>query len=245
MAVPFTIDFTAPNAPTNVNAAPVTLLRAPEADAVQITWTPVSTAPENLVRQELWMNDGVDWTRIAYWTDPAVASYTYPFPRSGKNILYQLNQIVRSGSNTLTGLWGSDTAQVNLAHLSLVSVKAPQTRRVSIRAWPSQRRTFTQNQDWHYPAGGTNPIELPGSLRGRDWSLSGQLYDREDGVTAEQTMEDFVTLFDTYDIFCLRDPRGSKDFCRFNGNPTDNFGKGGVRHELDFQVRKVAYVEGA
>jgi hypothetical protein len=87
MAVPFTIDFTAPNAPTNVNAAPVTLLRAPEADAVQITWTPVSTAPENLVRQELWMNDGVDWTRIAYWTDPAVASYTYPFPRSGKNIL--------------------------------------------------------------------------------------------------------------------------------------------------------------
>ncbi len=246
MATPFTINFTAPAAPTNVTATPVTLLRAPEPDAVQITWTAVSTAPENLVRQELWANDGVSWTRIAYWTDPAVTSYTYPFPRSGKNILYQLNQVVNvAGGGTQTGLWGSATATVNLTHISLVSVKSPQTLRVSIKAWPSQRVTLTQTQDWHTPAGGTDMKELPGSIRSREISLSGQLYDRSDGVTAEQTWQDFQDLFDTNDIFCVRDPRGGKWFSRFLGNPSSTYGKGGVRHELDFVVRRVSYTEGA
>jgi hypothetical protein len=251
MANAFTIDFTAPAAVTNLTAIPYTLLRAPEPDAVFISWLPVATAPENLIRQELWMTDGTTgpdglaiWTKLGWWTDPSVRTYLYPYPASNKNVLYQINQVVRSGASTLTGLWGNDAAQVTLNHISLVSVLAPQTRRVAIMAWPTERETLVQEQDWHVPAGGTNYIELPGSLRGREVNMSGQLFDRPDGVTAEQTMQDFRNLFDTKDIFCARDPRGGKWFARFLGNPTSNYGKGGVRHELDFNIRRVAFVEG-
>jgi hypothetical protein len=243
MPAPFTIDFTAPDAPSNVNAVGFKILRAPDADAAKITWTPVDTPPENLIRQELWANDGVEWIRIASWNDPAVHEYIYPFPRSRKLILYQLNQIVRSGSLTRTGLWGSDTLQLDINHISLVSINAPHTRRVEIMAWPDAQEVLTQNQDWHYPAGGRNPIELPGSLRGRDIPLSAQLFDRTDGITAEQTWDDFKTLFDTRDIFCTRYPRGGKWFSRFNGNVTNRYGKGGVRSNIDFAVRQVAYDE--
>jgi hypothetical protein len=244
MPVPFTIDFTAPNAPTNVVATPLKLLRAPEFDAAQITWSPVTTPPENLLRQELWMNDGVDWTRIGYWSDPAVKSFVYPFPRSRKSILYQINQIVRVGAATQTGLWGADDLTVTLNHLSLVSIREPQTIRFAASAWESQRVAFKQAQDWHFPAGGRDPVEMPGSLSNREVSISPQLYDRVDGVTAEQSYLDFETLFDSKHIFCLRDPRGNKWFSRFLGDPTDTFGKGGVRHNFDIQVRRVAYQEG-
>jgi hypothetical protein len=245
MPTSFTIDFTAPNAPTNVTATPVKLLRAPDDDAVMITWLPVATAPENLVQQELWVTDGLKANRIAYWSDPAVHSYLYPFPPAKKNLLYRIHEVVRSGSSTLTGLHGIDAAQVNMQHLSLVSAVAPLTHRVAIAAWPNQRVTLNQQQDWHTPAGGTTMIELPGSLRSREINLSGQLWDRPDGVTADQSWQDLQDLFDTRETFCVRDPRGGKWFCRFLGDLTANYGKGGVRYELDFNVRKVAFVEGA
>jgi hypothetical protein len=242
MSTPFSIDFTAPAAPTSLTLTPVTVGLDPSAAALDLAWTPVSTAPENLYRIEVWANDGDGWILVAWFSDPAVTTFRYHFPRSGVDTTYRVLQRVWSGSNLLTGLWAEAHVILSFPFISLVSVKFPETRRVPIRYWPNQQEQWAQTQDWHIPAGGTHYVEMAGSLRNDDVSLSAQFID-EVGRTAEQCYLALKGLFRVTDPFAVRDPRGHKWFARFSGNPSMDYGKGGVRYSTTFNVRQIAHVE--
>ena len=248
MPVPFTIDFTAPGATGNLVAT--TLLQLYDhpsfPSSVRLTWNPIETAPENVEKIEIWAIDSYGATRIARFTDPAVSAFTYHYPRSAQNTTYQVIQFIRSGGNILVGLWGQASATVTLTILSIVSVSSPVSLRVAVDAWPTFREKLTQSQEWSVPAGGSDYVEQAGSLRGRDLSLSGQLYDRADGsnVTAQDTRAALSALFDTRDITCVRDPRGNKWFARFMGDIDLDYGKGGVRYNATWSMRRVAHAEG-
>jgi hypothetical protein len=248
MPVPFTIDFTAPGVASNVTLATLAqLFDVPGyPSSVRLTWSTIPTAPENIDRIEIWALDDVQVTRIARFTDPAVSQFTYHYPRSGKNTTYQIFQFVKGASGAVTaGLWAQVAAQITLPYISMVNTAAPISRRVVFDAWDSFRERLLQTQEWQIPAGGSNYIELAGSLRGRDLPMSASLYDRADGVTAQQLKSAFTTLFDTRDPICVRHPRGDKWFSRFNGDAEVDYLPGGVRYRLSWTMRRIAYTEGA
>lgn len=249
MPVPFTIDFTAPTASGNLTLAAITRTLDPVGypNSVRLTWVAIPSAPENVDRIEIWMSDSYESKRIARFTDPAVTTYVYHFPRSGDVVEYQIIQFLKSGASILTGLWGISTMTLTFPFIHLASVVSPATLRLPIRYWTSQQETLTQTQEWQLPAGGTEYIEVSGSLRGKEFSVSGQLIDQQDGsgITAEQLARMFRDMFKTRDIFCYRNPRGHKEFIRPLGNPTLPHLPGTVRYTLSFNVRTVAYAEGA
>jgi hypothetical protein len=248
MAIPFTIDFTAPGATGNLTLAAITRTLDPTGypNAIRLTWLPVTTAPENIDRIEIWMSDSQDTRRIARFTNPAVTTYVYHFPRSGDNTEYYIIQFLKSGTNVLTGLWGIASMTLSFPFIHLASVKSPATLRLPIQYWTNQQETLTQTQDWQLPAGGTEYIEVSGSLRGTEFAVTGQLIDAQDasGITAEQLAAMFRAMFKTRDIFCYRNPRGHKLFIRPLGNPTLPHLPGTIRYTLSFNVRTVAYTEG-
>jgi hypothetical protein len=254
----FSVSYTAPAAPNNLQAVPFAMPTDPVATGVVLTWDTLGTDPLQHQYTEVWINEGGDDIRVARIADVAVTSFFYPFPRSGIDVEYKVRQIVNTGGNTVeNGLFAQAFARVDLTHLSLVSVIAPSSRRVTIQAWPSQSEVLTQpEQAWHLPAGGRDYVEIPTRIRGRDLSWSGQIFDRQDesGITADDEAQRLRDLFDgiydavtdvvTPDILCARDPRGGKWFVRFNGNLTLSYGKGGVRYDASFGLRRLAYTEG-
>jgi hypothetical protein len=244
MSTPFTISFTAPNAPSNLTLTPVTVSPDPGVAAVDLKWTAVGTAPENLERIEIWVNDyKYGWILAQYFTDPSVTTWRYHYPRSGKATTYRVLQRVRSGSSTLTGLWAEATTTVTFPFISLVSIQFPNTRRASAKYWPNQSEQRLQTQDWHLPAGGSKYVEFTGSLRSSDLSLSAQYMDETGGPTAEAQKEALDALFDVTDPVCVRDPRGHKTFARFSGGYTWDFLKGTVRYATSFTMREIAHTE--
>lgn len=247
MPVPFTIDFTAPNAATSLTATPVTVSPDPSTAAVDLAWGGISTSPENTERIEIWAeetnNEGVVVNnRVAYFTNPAIASFRWHFPRSGIATTYRVIQVVRSGGSTLNGLWATVVQTVTFPFLSLVSVKRPLTHRIPIRYWTTQRESLLQSQEWQLPAGGANFVEQTGSLAGAEFPLTFQFIE-ETGLTAEQQMQLVRLVFYGKDTMGFRDPRGHKHFGRFNGNVSADYGKGGVRYSGDFTFRRTSYAE--
>jgi hypothetical protein len=246
MAVPFTIDFTAPGSAGNLNATTVMRTLDPTGwpNSIRLTWLPLPTAPENIDRIEIWLSDGVDVKRILRFTDPALTTYTYSFPRSGKISEFTIYQFLKDGT---VGLWGIDTQSVSFPYIHIVSVTDPASLRLPVQYWPSQRESLTQTQEWQLPAGGTEYIELAGSLRGKEFVIQGQLIDAQDGsgVTAEDIAEMFRNLWTKRHIWCYRNPRGHKLFVRPMGNAGLSHEKGSVRYLLDVSVRTVAHTEGA
>jgi hypothetical protein len=244
MSTPFTIDYTSPGAPSNLVVTPVTVSPDPGTAAADLTWTGVSTSPENLERIEIWVNDQDEGWILAQWfTDPGVNFFRYHYPRSGVATTYRVLERVFSGSNVLTGLWAEEAATVTFPFISFVSVRFPNTRRAHTRYWPNQRESRGQSQDWHVPAGGRNYVEFAGSLRSTDLSLSAQYIDESGGSTAEAQKRALDALFDVTDPICVRDPRGHKWFTRFNGSLNWEYGKGGVRYSADFSMRKITHTE--
>jgi hypothetical protein len=248
MPVPFVVDFTAPSASGNLTLAAITRTLDPVGypNTVRLTWNAIPEAPENVDRVEIWMSDSIETKRIARFTDPAVTSYVYHFPRSGSSTEYYIIEFIKSGSAILTGLWGIASMTVVFPFIHLASVKSPATLRLPIQYWTSQQETLTQTQEWQLPAGGTEYIEVSGSLRGAEFAVTGQLIDAQDGsgITAEQLAKMFRDMFKTRDIFCYRNPRGHKHFIRPLGNVTLPHLPGTVRYTMSFNVRTVAYTEG-
>jgi hypothetical protein len=243
----FTVTFVAPPVPGNVQAVPVTVGDESAPTAVLISWDAVSTSPENLESIEIWMRDSRDDKRIARFTDPGATAFLYHYPREGEIVEYRVRQRVRSGSNVTDGLFGTAETQINLDRISLISVNNPYGERLYLQAWSSQRINLLQEQNWQVPAGGTDYVEIPGLLRGREIVVSLQFFDAQDGSgrTAEDDLEMLYTMFDGRDILCLRDARRGKWFGRISGNPSVAYGKGGVRATADITLRRVAFDEGA
>jgi hypothetical protein len=249
-ATPFTIDFTSPAAPTALAVTPLAFSFDPAANysSHRLTWVPVSTAPENIARIEIWSIDVYQTTRIAWFTDPSVATFDYHFPRFSTPIEYQIHQIVRAaGGGTLTGLWGN-IAGNTIANrcLSIVSVINPVAHRITFEAWSDFGEQLTQSQEWQIPAGGQNYFEVGGSLRGRDMNLSVMMHNRSDGVTALQEKIALETIFDAIppETMCLRHPRGGKWFGRFNGNWSLPYIYGGERYSASGGFRRTSFKEG-
>jgi hypothetical protein len=248
---PFTIDFTSPAAPSNLVVANTLMARdnlnSPTAHT--LTWTPVTTAPENLDGVEIWTIDAYDQKRIARFSDPAITSYIYPHPRANIPVQYQIHELVRSGGNTLTGLWASTTITLPMRTLTLVSTLNPTAHRIAVDAWTDFVEDLTQTQEWQIPAGGQDYFEIAGSLRGSDGSTTLQIFDREDGsgVTGAQLLDDFKTLFRIIppETISLRDPRGNKWFGRFSGNARITYLKKTNRTSIDIGFRQTNFVEGS
>lgn len=248
-ATPFRIDFTAPSAPSNITVTNTIMPFDPagKASSHNIVWVPVSTAPEDIDKIEVWTIDAYEARRIAWFSDPAVTSFLYHFPRLNTNIQYQIHQIVKQpGGGTQIGLWGALTGQLAThPNLSLVSVINPSAHRVGFDAWDEFGESYLQNQEWQIPAGGQNYFEIAGSLRGRDMNLNVHMEDRT-GITALQTKLALEQLFDSIppETMCLRHPRGGKWFGRYNGNISVPYVYGGSRYRASFGFRRTSFQEG-
>lgn len=246
MPVPFDVDFTSPGSSTNLTAATSLMSGDPpsQPSAVALTWLALPVAPENLLRAELWAIDGVAVTRILTFTDPAITSYIYPFPRSRQTTEYRIIQWLADGR---TGLWGTDSEIVTMDYVSLVSTINPTTKRVILQARTSESEEWTQTQDWHIPAGGDNYKEIAGSLRGLDIPVTAQMFDRIDGsgVTSEVTKTRLRTIFDAKtETICLRNYRGLKAFGKINGNVSVPYVYGANRYNVSFSFRRTSFTEG-
>jgi hypothetical protein len=251
MAVtPFTIDFTSPAAPTSLTVTPLAVSYDPSGSFSlhRLTWLPVSTAPENIDKIEVWTIDAYDTKRVAWFTDPAVVTFDYYFPRFGIPIEYQIHQIVKvAGGGTQVGLWANVTNNILTNRcLSIISVINPLAKRVSFEAWGDFSEGLLQTQEWQIPAGGQDYFEVAGSLRGRDMNLAVEVADRQDGVTALQQKIALETLFDTIppETCCLRHPRGGKWFGRFSGNWNIPYVYGGSRYKASGGFRRTSFREG-
>lgn len=246
---PFTISFTSPSAPSNLAVANTVMGFDPagKASSHTLTWIPVSTAPENIDKIEVWTIDAYESRRVAWFSDPAVTSFVYHFPRLNTAIQYQIRQVVKkSGGGTQVGLWGTLSGQLATSPvLSLVSVINATAHRVGFDAWDEFGESYLQNQEWQIPAGGQNYFEIAGSLRGRDMNLAVHMEDRT-SKTALQTKLALETLFDSIppETMCLRHPRGGKWFGRFNGNISVPYVYGGSRYRASFGFRRTSYKEG-
>lgn len=248
MAIPFDVDFTSPGAATSLTITPEAMLYDPPSNpsALRIEWDSITTPPEDLYKAELWAIDSTTVTRILRFTDPAVDSYLYPYPRSKDETLYRLIIWVGSSGNYLTGLWGSDEYTHIMRYTSLVSVENPETNRVILQAIDDFSETRTQEQTFQVPAGGRNYRVLPGSLKGVDATISGRMFDRIDGsgVTQMATKNAFDALFDSGETFCLRQERGFKGFGVLNGSATLRYDYGGETISLSAGFRRTSYTEG-
>lgn len=250
-SIPFTIDFTSPAAPTSLAVANTALNFDPtgQYSAHTLTWTPVSTAPENILRIEVWTTDAYEAKRIAWFTEPAVTSFIYYFPRFNTSITYQILQIVKGpGGITQVGLWATLTTSLLNNCLSFVSVLNPVSHRVSFQAWTDFTESLLQSQEWQIPAGGQDYFEVGGSLRGRDINLGVELADRQDGsgITALAHKISLEQLFDAIppETVCLRHQRGGKWFGRFNGNWNVPYIYGNGRFRASGTFRRTSFKEG-
>lgn len=246
--VPFFVTFSGPAAPANFVATAVSLGLDPGVSSVSLVWTPVSTAPANFVRYEVWAWDDEEDMHLIDFTDPAVSQYVHHFPRSGKLTTYGVRQITRSGVDEVVGNWAHDDLTVILNHTSLISTVTPFDLRVPFSYWTSKRLVLLQTQDWQLPAGGRRYKELSGSIRSKEIPFSAQVTDDQPtaGVKAAEVIKEFEELFNTLPPhpFCLRDQRGRKIFGRFNGNVTINDLAGGIRSTVDATVREISFTEG-
>lgn len=248
MAIPFEVDFTAPDSTDNMTAVQHAMTGDPsgKGSAIRLTWEAVPTAPENIRAIDLWLVDPFEQKRILTVTDPAITQYDYPFPRANVQSEFYLIQYIQSGQDILSGLWAQEMVTPVIDYLSIVSVVNPTTRRIITPAWASESEELTQEQSWHIPAGGTNYKEIGGTLRGRDMQASLQLFDRQDGsgITADQQWTTLKSIFDTRDTICFRDARANKLFGKILGNVRADFGKGGLRYTVPITLRRTSYTEG-
>jgi len=248
--VPFTVDFTAPGALSSLTATNTSLAFDPPGTGSthSLIWTPVTTAPENLIRIEVWSEDAFEARKVAQFTDPAVTSLLYYFPRVGIPITYKVFQIIRSGAATLIGLSAQATITATSKCLSLVSVVNPVAHRIALQAWSDFGETLQQNQEWGIPAGGQDYFEVGGSLRGTDINIAAELFNRTDGsgITALDEKLALEALFKAIppETVCLRHPRGGKWFGRFNGSWSFPYIYGGERYRASGGFRKTSFVEG-
>lgn len=249
MAIPFTIDFTAPGAPSNLTVTPLeqSFDFPGEPSIHRLTWLPIGTSPENLFSLEIWTTDAIGGDqRIAVFSDPAVTTFDYHFPRTNKAIQYRIFQRIRAGATITTGLFATTTATLTNRGLILASVISPVAHRINLYAIGGFVEGLLQTQEWQIPAGGQNYYEIAGSLRGRDMSWNCDLFTRYDGVTAEQHKLALETIFDAIppETCCLRHPRGFKWFGRINGNISLPYVYGGERYTGSISFRRTSFREG-
>jgi len=121
---------------------------------------------------------------------------------------------------------------------------------VQMKYYSDRSITLTAEQTWHTPAGGNDYVEIPGTLRGRDMTMTWQIANEIDqaGLGPEDYLRRFMNLWETADgrpvndVMQWRDGRGRVYYVRWNGSPVirDNT-RGPAKYTVTFALRRVAY----
>lgn len=224
--VPFQVLYPLPAAPTDLSATYAMLDGDDDATVVELNWTPVDTAPDQLVRMEVHRTDTTDGTteQLAEFVGFDPGTYTDHRPLSGVAYRYLVRQVAIQGTEERSGEQAAVDAQLDLQSAVLHEVNAPDLERLVLKWWDARDSTFTNQQSFAVPAGGTDYVESRGLLAGQDlevdWAVAdADAYGGSSGMTAIGWRNRAKRMFERGELLYYRDPTGEGMLCVLNGQP--------------------------
>lgn len=176
-------------------------------------------------------------------TNPLQTSYLDAEGASRRAYLYEIEQVIEEGYDTLTSTPASAQVMLTFSGIVLASVFEPETYHVDLR-FSSDRGNegewqFGQDVTFVRPAGSSKSRAIRGPRN--EWSPSGKYkIVGDEGATAEQRIAAARDLIEHGGTLCYRDGHGEVRYVAVGGSPKVVNRR--LHYELELQMQEVDFV---